>query len=612
MRFWWLSFEKGDNYLDKHRINDFINPSEKEPFIQVEQLFACQSLTVASTSSRRNYLNACNIFVKFLTRTYGNEPFVITNKFDEHIFCKYRKYLEQEIINKSISSHSANSNFCLVRITLNRLIMIDGMSLKFFDSIGFQTSRETELKKPFSKKERVQILEAIEKAISDSRTYLLPYVKSGIGKNPLDKNEKIKRGFSNLENARWLFENKLDCNPVYYNTAKTQPELRFLRIVENSDKKLHEVYREWGVRPILNADIILPYLLKLAQVSGLNLDSLINLEIDDYVDCHPATLRPCLRYWKERSNGQKEYHLDLFKSKLTWLNNGQAKVIKWIFEEMLLLTQKIRQEIKNTNLESKLFIFQSVSCKMNGRIVSFIEKNGAFSNRLHLSLSKFIDKYNLRYENGKPFVLTISRFRPTLVSELVDNGVTFREIQLMLGHASIRTTIKYLDSLDFSSNSRAKLEKKLKEIHQIATAKEFKIAQKLAKVKKEAKVKVFFRTPFAECHNIFSPPDFIKNSTQYVPGSPCSQYNKCLSCDNFIITIQDIPKLFAMERDYRHLIEHSSISNTPYFHVILENLQLINSIIDPKLSEFSLEELDSARRLSEYVDTMSIIDGVIL
>ena len=29
MRFWWLSFEKGDNYLDKHRLRKHSNWSQK-------------------------------------------------------------------------------------------------------------------------------------------------------------------------------------------------------------------------------------------------------------------------------------------------------------------------------------------------------------------------------------------------------------------------------------------------------------------------------------------------------------------------------------------------------------------------------------------------------
>ena len=56
---------------------------------------------------------------------------------------------------------------------------------------------------------------------------------------------------------------------------------------------------------MIGIDVLLPYLLKLAQVTGINTESLLALDIDDFTLKHPATGRPCLRYWKERSDGKK-------------------------------------------------------------------------------------------------------------------------------------------------------------------------------------------------------------------------------------------------------------------------------------------------------------------
>ena len=51
--------------------------------------------------------------------------------------------------------------------------------------------------------------------------------------------------------------------------------------------------------------------------------------------------------------------------------------------------------------------------------------------------------------------------------------------------------------------------------------------------------------------------------------------------------------------------------DTPYGHVISENLELIKSITEPELSNFSLEELENGRRLAEYIETTTLVDGVI-
>ncbi len=122
---------------------------------------------------------------------------------------------------------------------------------------------------------------------------------------------------------------------------------------------------------------------------------------------------------------------------------------------------------------------------------------------------------------------------------------------------------------------------------------------------------ITFNTPLAECRNIFDPSDFVKNLSSYMPGTPCSQYNKCLGCDNVIITAKNLPEIFAMKRDHTLLIEHTRAMDTPYGYVISENMELIKGITDPKLSDFSLEKLEIGQRLAEYIETTTLVDGVI-
>lgn len=596
--------------LASHQLNvvaDFLEPTESEPFLHVEQLFAVQSRTVSSESGQSNYSIACNLFIEFLSDKYGNAPLSIPKVFDEHLLSRYRKYLEQNIIDQKISSYHANTTFSAVRKTLRRLVQIRDLGYSFFDINGFDVSRETDTKRPFSTKERIQILEAIEKGLNDSRFIMRPYEKTGLGENPLNEQGERISGKSTLNNARWLFENAMSCTPVYNHTAKTPAEKGFLAILRFLDKSLTEVYNEWGVPHMATVDVLVPYLLRLAQITGMNAAPLLSLNIDDYVDSHPATSRPCLRYWKERSDGHKEYHLDLFDAELTWLTSTQARSVKEIFNEVIGLTSRYRQNIEDEALKERLFIYQSDSVKFHGRVSPLQGNDGKNQKALGSSLARFVDKYGLTNDNGEPMTLTISRFRPTFVSEMLDNGVSLREIQLMLGHSSIRTTIGYLDTLDFNSVSRKKLHDKLKEIHQSTLADHEDVPQKAA-IKDD--IGVIFQTPLAGCKNIFDPPDFVKNLPSYVPGTACAQYNKCLSCDNVIITARNLPEIFAMQRDYILLTEHTRVMDTPYGHVIRDNLELIRGIIDTESSDFSVEELETGRRLSEYVETTILIDGV--
>jgi hypothetical protein len=78
-----------------------------------------------------------------------------------------------------------------------------------------------------------------------------------------------------------------------------------------------------------------------------------------------------------------------------------------------------------------------------------------------------------------------------------------------------------------------------------------------------------------------------------------------------IITAKNLPEIFAMQRDYILLTEHSRVMDTPYGYVIRDNLELIKSIVDSEQSDFSAEELETGQRLSEYVETTILVDGVI-
>lgn len=86
-------------------------------------------------------------------------------------------------------------------------------------------------------------------------------------------------------------------------------------------------------------------------------------------------------------------------------------------------------------------------------------------------------------------------------------------------------------------------------------------------------------------------------------------YNMCLGCENVLLTASNLPELFAMERDYRKIVEVSRVMDTPYGQVVHENLSLLDKILGEK-SDFTTEELTEGRRLAEFVDTTILVDGV--
>lgn len=604
--------EKYQALADSYQQSDkFVEPSDESSFIQLEQLFAICASTVASSSGKSNFYNACEDLKSHLRTTHGTDSYLLREHLDEFTLKSYKAYLDKKINARKVSPSHASTLISAVRKTLNIAADIKCLEFSgFYDVSGYDSTRVTNQNRPYTSSERKQIIHAINLAIEKVKELKIPYVRTGAGRNPLDEDLKIKPGMGTIENARWLFENRLDCIPVHYPISKDKTiyQRKFLSIINAIDHGLLETYVNWGILPITDLSAIAPFILKLAMITGMNAESILTLDIDDYVSSHPATGRPCLRYWKERSDGNKEYHLDLFNAELNWLTSRQSKEVELIFNEVINLTKKLREKIEE-KYKSRLFIYESSGVKSHRKIMPLIEHDGEKAFRIYAALKAFVKEYDLKDDTGSAMTLNISRFRPTFVSEMLENGASLRDIQLMLGHSNIETTISYLDGLDFNTVARKKVNEKLIELHEGTFKKPSEAVNQIPE--RNVEDEVIFKTPLSACRNIFDPPEFIKKLKTYVPGKACSQYNKCLSCENVIITSANLPELFAMQRDYLLLLERNRILDTPYGHVVKENLNLIEQIINPETSDFSVDELGFAERLSLQIDTSILVDGVI-
>ena len=587
-------------------ISDLMKQSDAKPLIHIAQLFSFNANTGSYKGARTGYC----FFEQYLKDKYGESPVSLQEALHPHILLDVKSYLKGKIAGDEFGEAYANGLLSAIRRVISTAMAIRALGEEPLYTDGFQVSRKTDRYRPFDSSERTQIVDAINDDLTDRRTYLLPYVESKNGENPFDANFNLKRrGIGTENNAKWLFENIFNKEPISAVGLKKMEGKSIQQAYVNLLIRLggiHEIYKKWHVPSNFGKEFLLPYMYRLAQVTGLNSESICELEIHDYVESHPSTGRPCMRYWKERSTGEKEYHLDIFKAKLGWLSTKQSYEIKQIFEEVIALTKRLRREASE-ELKDKLFIYKK---RKGGAKVSKLFVISTISiNNLSTESTKYGKRHNLTCEDGSPSQFNLARFRPTFVSELIHLGVSIREIQLLLGHSTIGVTMGYLDKLDFNKAARSLLSKKLNEIHskvyEIDETKEEKTSQKFEDEN------IIFKTPLASCKNIFDPPDFVKKLPNYIPGTPCSSYNKCLSCENVIITKNHLPELFAMQRDYLALTSRERIMDTPYGHVISENLVLLNAILIPEESDFPVDVLELAQERSRFIETSVLIDGVI-
>lgn len=557
----------------------------------VQHAFAAGSLKASSESSINSYLLGANYYCDFLEGKKISEDSSFREIFDSWSLRDFKEYLGEKIEKGLISTSTATTYLSILRMTLEKLKTIQNFDYNYYPTDGFEIVRKSAAYKPYSPNERKQIHDMLEQEMVFVKKKLEPYKK-------IDR-DSANLGDSKIQ-ARIIFEDHCNFIPCFdfkkepYK-ARTKGQNKFINFVRSRRLSLHELYAEWGVitQKVTSRELCI-YVLKMAQVLGMNLSSILDLELDDYQERHPLTNKPCLTYWKERSTGEKMLHLDLFHADLHWLTISQKHFVKTVFDEVIQLTSRARKYVSD-EISNKLFI------------IYFNRPSTISDFNISKIYPELVNKYQLKNDDGEPMVLTTTRFRPTLVSELVDAGVSIREIQYLLGHASIYTTIGYLERLDFDRVIRDKARKAIEDIYS-NTVHVTKHSSSKKQPRRFDENQIIMKTPLGGCKNIFDPPNFIKKSSLYVKGKPCSQYNKCLPCENVMLTEKHLPELFAMQRDYLASLENSTVVNTPYHVVVLENLSLLDDILNPETSEFEEEVLSQAKEDSLFIET-TILDS---
>lgn len=589
--------------------DDLVDDDPGRPFKKLLHIFAAASMRSKTISGQNNYYEGYRFTIEHLQQKgyLGSED--AREYFHSNYLSEFRKFLIAKV-NNGLSKETANGIFSAVRSTYKRAVKITGLGLTaFIDAEGFDRSRNTDQYRPYASAVRTQIKQACDNERLKLNNLARDYVRLGEGCDPVNETGLLKKGYVSLENARWIFENQLDCRIIGPGSANLDDkyEKNFIKILDYVGLGLIETYESWGVLYQITSRHMAPYITRLAQITGLNADSLKSLNIDDYVEYHELTRRPYLRYWKERSDGEKLLHLDLVEADLTWLTINQSREIKELFAEVVHLTRNIRSRA-DAPVKNRLFIYESRKMNERGKIKSLES-----STVINMVMNQFARDHQLKNEDGENLNISASRLRPSMVAELIEQGVSLREIQIILGHNSLLTTIQYLDKLEFSKTARDVLESALAKIHKEAVAKEVPEKKAPGAISSSVSESAFaISTGLVKCRNVFDPPEEITKLPTYKKGSACSLLNKCLSCRNSIITAANLPELFAMRREYQAMIATSAVGQTRYGAIIRENLEVLDSILTPSEQGFSAEQLEGAERLSGHIMTSPLVEGVTL
>lgn len=584
-----------NNLLEKLRgiavvhSDDLATATKTEPYLPFKHLFYHGTINTSyGRAEFETYIEP------YLDHIGVNSSSSLHDVFHTYSLTRFKKFQEENVISKTFSTRTANAAISAFRLFLNRFYLLkDQQEFKFIDAIGFKNVRATEQRTPFSINSRRTLIEAIDATLNDTDSKMLVVSEDKYKEVDPVYHPLLKCIIESMDGCYALRDKEsndkfaIECNKVARTRAKKENWYgKSLRL-----DALHSI----GIIPEIDSYLMYIFMMKLAAVTGMNREAVVDLEIDDFVWSHPATGKPCIRYWKARSLGQKRLHLDLIDAEIQWMTVKQGQEVRELFEKIIKLTEPFRKYAGKSNI-NRLFIFRAKSRKAI-LIRSFRDNRGFDQN----SSTRFVEFHNLRDDNGDLLEINISKFRATFVSEHIEAGVSIREMQLLLGHRSITTTIDYLDRMDFDRFARKKVNEALKKIHSKCITSTKNINKNADKNKSEELPVTTIRTGLVSCVNVLNPPEFIRNLPNYVEGKPCSLFNKCLVCDNCLITKDHLPMLFAQQREFLSLLNNSKILNTPYHGVIEESTALLEEILGEN-SNFDIHIREEAELLSRNID----------
>lgn len=587
-------------------------PTASNPYAQVDFIFNLIAETKTNKSTKNNYTNALTFYKKYLDKTSNyNMDFAETGLFylhkhlDELALVNVKRYIDTENVKGSegyLSTHSIVGIFSAIRTVLNEAILLGYTSFENLINVSMaDAARETDANIAYSEFEMNQIKTALKEELKYVyKVYRKDgYKATGVGQDP----RKDRGLWKNIDNMRWYFENVLGFEPILGTPENKKAHKNYVERVPTAYYTniggLRGIYRKWGVAPLIDADLIMPLVLQIAIETGLNVQSILELDLDCFEEKNPISGVPILKYYKQRSTGDKQLHLNIHNDEanvsLKEFRQEQAKIIQNTIAVVKELTKDIRKEAP-LDIQNKLFILQSSSTRKFGEIININSKISSRWSR------QFVEKYDLKNDLGERLNFNLKRFRSTRATQLVHKGVELHELQYEMGHKSITTTMHYVDKNKLNDKANQETSAAIETIFSNKAWAENTQVQ-YAKKSTEANENTIFKGFLCDCKNPFNPPDDVKKLKDYQEGDVCSRVNMCLFCDNVMIFKRNLPSLWMYKRQIELTLEMQSqeLPNERYY---LKTLNIIDALFNPETSEFEEQDLEEAKLIAQNLDEL--------
>lgn len=412
----------------------------------------------------------------------------------------------------------------------------------------------------------------------------------------------------------WMFENTYGCDALAMQEDFSRRRSSLTAVC--SMKRLLKLFVRWGVWPSVDDRLVLPLALEMAMLTGLNVESLKELDIDSFELEHRLTRQPVITYRKPRSGSttrseDRELHLPILELDELYLNGPVVEKITRLVDLVLAVTSRIRADAP-PELARRLFIFEDVelSRKTGHKVIVPIEPRGKASTWY----SRFCVEEGLYDVFGKNFNFNMSRCRPTLATNMVLGGADLFQVQAALGHENIQTTAIYLDEHQLRpafnraiSDALERIAKRSVEFQNDTCSNSVPI-----NVEEEDERHSFHETlSGCGCVNPYRPSERVRALTKLPEGAVCKYWNMCLLCDNAVITESSLPKLILYRNRVAAAVDEDSPAIKTRKELYQDALELIDGILVADVL-FPAPVIDAARSMAATMDDLMVDQLVFL
>ena len=271
------------------------------------------------------------------------------------------------------------------------------------------------------------------------------------------------------------------------------------------------------------------------------------------------------------------------------MGQKQSQIIAKTIDTILKLTESLVSKAKEVDKDF-LFIYQSTGNN------NFAEIQRVNHKTIHNWTKKIVQKNKLCGRDGKPLIFNLSRFRPTKFTNMVQQGHDIFHIMAVAGHASVTTTLSYIDKLKTTGDFHQVVSKALINIKNNQRQQERRQLP-IAAQAGAMPGKFIFKGSFCNCKNPYDPPDQIKKSRNYRKGDACANWNMCLPCENVLISENNLPKLFAYRSEINRALANGVDDMPRQGELYKKTVAILDEILAPDVL-FSKEKLEWAAQLT--------------